>query len=120
MPIWNLQGIAIPLAGLTILTHYFQDPGGGSMRIIGEVSPITGGEVASAGVNDSGFAIANTTVYEDTIREVSNFKVVPYAIPRGNVATYFPETNPLVPVNLVAKKSHTPCSKSVVVRVTAI
>ena len=56
--------------------------------------------------------------YDEVIREVYNFKVVPYAIPRGNVATYFPEANPLVPLKLVAKKSHTPCSKSVVVKIS--
>jgi molybdopterin-dependent oxidoreductase alpha subunit len=76
-------------------------------------------DMADAGLETEQVVNISST-YEDTIREVSNFKVVPYAIPRGNVATYFPETNPLVPVNLVAKKSHTPCSKSVVVRVTAI
>ena len=54
--------------------------------------------------------------YQGVVREVYNFKIVPYNIPRRNLATYFPEANPLVPVHLVAKKSNTPCSKSVVVQ----
>jgi hypothetical protein len=41
--------------------------------------------------------------------------VVPYAIPRGCCATYFPEANVLVPLGSVARKSNTPASKSVVV-----
>lgn len=46
-------------------------------------------------------------------RKVAGFKVVPYDIPKGCVATYFPEANPLVPLELHARKSHTPSSKSV-------
>ena len=39
--------------------------------------------------------------------------VVPYDIPRGNVATYFPESNVLIPLDSVADRSNTPTSKSV-------
>jgi molybdopterin-dependent oxidoreductase alpha subunit len=52
-------------------------------------------------------------------REVRNFKVVPYDIPRGCVATYFPECNPLVPLESFARGSNTPTSKSVVVELVA-
>lgn len=45
------------------------------------------------------------------------FRVVPYDIPRGNCATYFPETNALVPLESIADESRTPTSKSVVVKV---
>lgn len=48
-------------------------------------------------------------------RTVDRFVVVPFNIPRGNCATYFPEANPLVPVNSVADRSNTPTSKYVVV-----
>ena len=50
-------------------------------------------------------------------REVNNFIVVPYEIPEGNIATYFPETNPLVPITSFAKGSLTPASKMVKVRI---
>lgn len=50
-------------------------------------------------------------------RRVENFLVVPYEIPAGCCATYFPETNPLVPIDQFAKGSRTPASKSVRVRV---
>ena len=48
-------------------------------------------------------------------RVAQSFKVVPYDIPRGCVATYFPEANVLVPIDKFAKKSLTPASKSVIV-----
>ncbi|MBO9204748.1 MULTISPECIES: FdhF/YdeP family oxidoreductase [Niastella] len=51
-------------------------------------------------------------------RVAHKFIVVPYPIPTKCTATYFPETNVLVPVNSVAKKSNTPVSKAVVVRVS--
>jgi len=50
-------------------------------------------------------------------RRADHFMVVPFVIPRGNIATYFPEANPLVPIDSVAEKSNTPTSKYVVVTV---
>ena len=50
-------------------------------------------------------------------RKVEGFRVVPYAIPRGCVAAYYPETNPLVPLGEFAHTSLTPASKSVRVNV---
>jgi formate dehydrogenase major subunit len=46
---------------------------------------------------------------------VERFKVVPYDIPVGCAAAYYPETNPLVPVRSVADGSNQPASKSVVI-----
>ncbi len=43
------------------------------------------------------------------------FMIAPYRIPRGCLATYFPEANVLVPIDSVAAKSNTPTSKYVVV-----
>ena len=45
------------------------------------------------------------------------FVVVPYNIPKQNTATYFPETNVLVPLDSVAEKSNTPTSKMVVIKI---
>ncbi|HEY2961787.1 MAG TPA: FdhF/YdeP family oxidoreductase [Pyrinomonadaceae bacterium] len=52
-------------------------------------------------------------------RIARRFAVVPYDIPRGCAATYFPEANVLVPVGSVAEKSNTPVSKSVVISIRA-
>ena len=48
-------------------------------------------------------------------RRAARFKVVPYPIPRGCAAAYFPETNVLVPVGSVADRSNQPASKSLTV-----
>lgn len=53
--------------------------------------------------------------HRNQTRVAKNFRVVPYEIPRGSVATYFPETNVLVPIDQFAKGSQTPASKSVIV-----
>ena len=55
-----------------------------------------------------------------THRLAERFIVVPYSIPRSNVATYFPEANVLVPLESVADSSGTPTSKSVVIKITAV
>lgn len=49
------------------------------------------------------------------IRQVKGFTLVPYTIPRGNAAAYYPETNELIPLGSVADKSNTPAYKSVVI-----
>jgi anaerobic selenocysteine-containing dehydrogenase len=45
------------------------------------------------------------------------FVIVPYNIPERNTATYFPETNVLVPINSVAAGSNTPVSKRVIIKI---
>jgi len=45
------------------------------------------------------------------------FVVVPYDIPERNTATYYPETNVLVPIGSVAEKSNTPTSKLVIIKI---
>jgi molybdopterin-dependent oxidoreductase alpha subunit len=50
-------------------------------------------------------------------RVARGFRIVPYSIPRRCAATYFPETNVLVPIDHFADKSHTPASKSVVISI---
>lgn len=52
-------------------------------------------------------------------RRAKDFLVVPYSTPVGNAAAYYPETNPLVPLEHTAEKSNTPVSKAVVIRLDA-
>ena len=49
-------------------------------------------------------------------RRAKDFAVVPYSTPVGNAAAYYPETNPLVPLDHTADRSNTPVSKAVVIR----
>ncbi len=60
-----------------------------------------------------------TSFWEDGERHVHGFTVVPYKIPRGCTAAYFPEANPLVPLGSFARRSFTPTSKCIVVSVAA-
>jgi molybdopterin-dependent oxidoreductase alpha subunit len=55
--------------------------------------------------------------FRGELRHAPKFIVVPYDIPVGNCATYFPETNVLVPLDSVADVSHTPTSKMVMITV---
>lgn len=50
-------------------------------------------------------------------RVARKFMVIEFNIPQGCTATYFPETNVLVPIDSVAEKSNTPTSKFVVIQV---
>ncbi len=52
-----------------------------------------------------------TSHFKGTERTSSNWIVVPYEIPRGNLAAYFPEANELVPLESTADVSNTPTSK---------
>lgn len=54
---------------------------------------------------------------DDRERIAHRFLVIPYDIPETCCATYFPETNVLVPIKSVAKESNTPTSKSVKIEV---
>jgi molybdopterin-dependent oxidoreductase alpha subunit len=55
--------------------------------------------------------------FEGEERTAQHFIVVAYSIPRRCAATYFPETNVLVPVRSVAEKSNTPTSKSIIISI---
>ena len=58
-----------------------------------------------------------TSEYDGITRKANTFHAVPYDIPRGNVAAYFPEANALVPINHFADHSYTPISKSIKVKI---
>ncbi|KQV73923.1 hypothetical protein ASC61_02270 [Aeromicrobium sp. Root344] len=53
---------------------------------------------------------------DDVTRVAKRFRIVPYDTPRGSAAAYYPETNPLVPLDSTATGSNQPTSKSVMVR----
>ncbi|MGJ4802227.1 FdhF/YdeP family oxidoreductase [Luteimonas sp. SDU82] len=54
------------------------------------------------------------SLHDDGVqRSVRGFLLVEYDIPRGCLAAYYPETNPLVPLSSFAEGSRTPTSKSI-------
>jgi len=67
---------------------------------------------------ETGQVVNLTSHFDDGERHALRFIVVPYPIPIGCAATYFPESNPLVPLGSVAEKSMTPTSKSVVISIS--
>ncbi|MFL6230952.1 MAG: FdhF/YdeP family oxidoreductase [Pyrinomonadaceae bacterium] len=71
-------------------------------------------DVREAGLSE-GQLVDLVSHFEGEERVARRFRVVPYPIPRRCAATYFPETNVLVPVRHVAELSNTPASKSVVI-----
>ncbi len=59
-----------------------------------------------------------TSYWNGEERILKGLKAIPYDLPRGAAAAYFPEANPLVPMTSTAKTSNTPTSKSVEISVT--
>lgn len=74
-------------------------------------------DIDAAGLVE-GQAVDLTSHWQGETRSAERFIVVEQSLPRGCVATYFPEANPLVPARHVADVSNTPASKSVVIRIT--
>ena len=54
-----------------------------------------------------------TSHWQGQKRHVEAFYAIPYDIPGGTAAAYFPEANPLVPIESTARESNTPTSKGV-------
>ncbi|MET0819864.1 MAG: molybdopterin dinucleotide binding domain-containing protein, partial [Aeromicrobium sp.] len=52
---------------------------------------------------------------DDIVRMAPDFRIVSYDTPRGTAAAYYPETNPLVPLDSTADGSNTPTSKAVII-----
>ena len=74
-------------------------------------------DLAVIGVKPGG-RIDLTSHWHDGERHLKGFRAIPYEMPRGMAAAYFPEANVLVPVGHVAEGSNTPASKSIEVSIT--
>jgi molybdopterin-dependent oxidoreductase alpha subunit len=60
-------------------------------------------------------AVDITSHFRNVRRTVRGFYAIPYTIPKRCAAAYFPEANPLVPLDSVNPETMTPTSKSIVV-----
>ncbi|HQY58901.1 MAG: FdhF/YdeP family oxidoreductase [Nitrospira sp.] len=69
-------------------------------------------DIRGAGLS-TGQLVDLISLFEGEERVAHHFQVVPYQIPRRCAATYYPETNVLVPIRSVADKSNQPVCKSV-------
>jgi molybdopterin-dependent oxidoreductase alpha subunit len=73
-------------------------------------------DIAARGLRE-GEVVDITSHFNGERRRAESFAVVPYEIPKGCCATYFPEANVLVPLGSKADKSGCPTSKQTVVTV---
>lgn len=73
-------------------------------------------DISQAGLQDGD--VVDLFNYSDGVERVAHkFIVVAYDIPERCTATYFPETNVLVPIKSTAEKSNTPVSKMVIIEI---
>ncbi|AVS85800.1 CbbBc protein [Paracidovorax avenae] len=70
-------------------------------------------DIRALGLKDGDWVDIQTVWSDGQERRADRFKLVGYDIPRGNLAAYYPETNPLVPLSSVALNAGTPTSKSI-------
>jgi hypothetical protein len=62
--------------------------------------------------------VLNVAAIEDGVeRHARGFKVVPYDMPRGCCAAYYPETNNVLTLSHRDERSNTPAAKSVPVKI---
>ncbi|WP_166348821.1 FdhF/YdeP family oxidoreductase [Phytoactinopolyspora limicola] len=67
-----------------------------------------------------GASVDLVSEWKDGERRAPAFRVVAFPTARGCAAAYYPETNPLVPLDHTADISNTPASKSVVIRLEPV
>ncbi|WP_317204057.1 FdhF/YdeP family oxidoreductase [Janthinobacterium sp.] len=75
-------------------------------------------DIAALGLLDGAWVDLESLCDDNARRQAKRFMLVAYNIPRGCVAAYFPETNPLVPLSSFADFARTPTSKSIPIVVT--
>ncbi|MCK9686109.1 FdhF/YdeP family oxidoreductase [Scleromatobacter humisilvae] len=79
---------------------------------------INAADIKHLGLRDGQWVDIHTVWSDGVERRADRFKLVAYDIPRGNLAAYYPETNPLVPLSATAIEAGTPTSKSIPVILT--
>ncbi|NNC11382.1 FdhF/YdeP family oxidoreductase [Planctomonas sp. JC2975] len=74
-------------------------------------------DIAELGLRDGQRVDVHSEFSDGVDRVIRGFRLVSYPTARGCAAAYFPEANPLVPLDATADVSNTPASKSVVIRI---
>ena len=70
-------------------------------------------DIRALGLHDGDWVDLQTVWDDGQERRAERFRLVAYDIPRGHLAAYYPETNPLVPLSATAIGAGTPTSKAV-------
>lgn len=79
---------------------------------------IHGDDIRALGLKAGDWVDLTSIDTEGRKRRADRFLLVEYAIPRGCIASYYPETNGLVPLSSFADQARTPTSKSIPVMLT--
>ncbi|CAM3012200.1 FdhF/YdeP family oxidoreductase [Vibrio diazotrophicus] len=83
---------------------------------IREVLFVNEDDIAKLGF-ENGDKVDMVSLWEDGVtRKVQGFTLVAYDIPRGQAAAYYPETNPLVPLDSYGERTFTPTSKFIAIK----
>ncbi|MBF6089272.1 FdhF/YdeP family oxidoreductase [Nocardia cyriacigeorgica] len=77
---------------------------------------VNAADIAELGFTDDELVDLVSEWSDGVQRRVEGFRIVAYSTPRGNAAAYYPETNPLIPLDHVAARSNTPVAKAVTIR----
>ncbi|MET0997173.1 MAG: molybdopterin dinucleotide binding domain-containing protein, partial [Marmoricola sp.] len=73
-------------------------------------------DIAAFGFADGDLVDLVSEWHDGTERAVPSFRIVEYDTPRGCAAAYYPEVNPLTPLDSTADGSNQPSYKSIVIR----
>ena len=74
-------------------------------------------DMADAGLSEGQLVTLATQAKDDVRRAVAGLAVTAYDLPKGCLAGYFPELNPLVPLEHHEELSKTPAAKGIPVRI---
>jgi anaerobic selenocysteine-containing dehydrogenase len=74
-------------------------------------------DMADRGLKEYDAVTLETVSTDGIVRRVDGLSVLDYPMPRGALAGYYPELNPLIPLNFIDRLSGTPAAKSVPVRI---
>ena len=76
-------------------------------------------DITRLGLAEGAMVALQTVADDNLVRRVGGLRVTAYNVPDGCIAAYYPECNPLIPLQHHARGSHVPAGKSVPVRVMA-
>ncbi|GBQ71621.1 formate dehydrogenase subunit alpha [Ameyamaea chiangmaiensis NBRC 103196] len=76
-------------------------------------------DMAAQGITDRGRVALETIADDGIARRVDGLVALAYPMSRGSIAGYYPELNPLMPIDHFDEISGTPAAKSIPVRVMA-
>ena len=76
-------------------------------------------DIAAAGLTEGQTVSLVSDAGDGVHRQVNGLTVTPFLLPRGCIASYYPEMNPLIPLWYHDEESKTPAAKGVPVRIVA-